>query len=182
MSAQKQPEIVTLVDEAGTAVGSAPRDVVRRDNLLHAATAVLVRNSHGLVYLHRRAADKDWAPSCHDVAAGGVLRAGERPEESARRELAEELGIAGARLVPLGLNLYQDDLTRCVEHCYETHWDGPVVHADDEVVWGDWITLRDLDRLLRDPAFHFVPDTRQLLARLATAGVHDYAALRTLAP
>ena len=59
----------------------------------------------------------------------------------------------------------------------ETH-----LHADDEVVWGDWITLRDLDRLLRDPAFHFVPDTRQLLARLATAGVHDYAALRTLAP
>ena len=35
------PEIVALVDLTGAVVGRAERSVVRRDNLLHAATAVL---------------------------------------------------------------------------------------------------------------------------------------------
>ena len=37
-------EIVALVDRTGAVVGSAERSVVRRENLLHAATAVLVRD------------------------------------------------------------------------------------------------------------------------------------------
>jgi isopentenyldiphosphate isomerase len=170
-------EIVALVDRAGTVVGSATRTVVRRDNLLHGATGVLVRDRAGRVYVHRRSPDKDWAPGFHDCAAGGVRQYGEGPEESAARELAEELGVTGAHLRPLGTFLYEDDATRCVEHVYETTWDGPVVHADQEVVWGTWMTLVELGRLLRDPGWMFVPDTRQLLTRLARDGVGDYGEL-----
>ena len=100
------------------------RSVVRRDNLLHAATAVLVRDPAGRIYVHRRSPDKDWAPSHHDAAAGGVMAYGEEPAASAARELAEELGVTGATLRPLGLSVYEDDATRCVEHCFETTWDG----------------------------------------------------------
>jgi len=170
-------ETVALVDRSGTVVGSAERSVVRRDNLLHAATAVLVRDPAGRIYVHRRAPDKDWAPGCHDAAAGGVLTDGEEPVASAHRELAEELGIAGAELRPLGLSVFEDDTTRCVEHCFETTWDGPVEHADGEVVWGTWMTLPELAEHLADPAWPFVPDTRALLARLAAERVGDYADL-----
>lgn len=170
-------EIVALVDPDGVVVGSSPRSVVRRENLMHAGTAVLVRNSVGQVYLHRRSPDKDWAPGFHDCAAGGVIQAGEAPAESAARELAEELGVTGVSLNPLGGWLYEDDTTRCFAHCFEVVWDGPVVHADHEVVWGTWLSLGDLGRLLRDPQWMFVPDTRQLLTRLARDGVGDYRAL-----
>jgi Cys-tRNA(Pro) deacylase len=173
-------ELVALVDADGTPVGSAPRSLVRRDNLLHSATAVLVRDGSGQIYLHRRSPAKDWAPGFHDCAAGGVLRHGEVPAESAARELAEELGIEGALLRPLGTSLYEDDALRCLEHCYETAWDGPVRHVDDEVAWGTWTTLEDLDRRLREPSWPFVPDTRQLLAGLAVDRVGDYAALTSL--
>jgi len=173
-------EIVTLVDRTGAVVGSAERSVVRRENLLHAATAVLVRDPEGRIYVHRRSPDKDWAPGHHDAAAGGVLGHGERPLQAAERELAEELGIAGAILRPLGLSVYEDDTTRCVEHCFETTWQGPIRWADGEVVWGAWLTLADLDAHLADPTWPFVPDTRHLLARLARDRVADYAALRTL--
>lgn len=172
------PEEVALVDRDGTVVGSAPRSVVRRDNLLHASTAVLVRDSEGRIYVHRRADDKDWAPSHHDCCAGGVLRVGEEPEPSARRELAEELGITGKfAFLPLGHNLYEDDQTRCLESVYEVVWDGPVRHADHEVVWGRWMTLAELAGLLADPTWPFVPDTRQLLGHLAASGARDYAGL-----
>ena len=122
-------EVVALVDRSGDVVGSAQRSVVRRENLLHSATGVLVRDGEGRIYVHRRSPDKDWAPGAHDAAAGGVLQVGEEPAASAVRELAEELGITGAELRPLGLSVYEDDTTRCVEHVYETTWTGAVHHA-----------------------------------------------------
>jgi 8-oxo-dGTP pyrophosphatase MutT (NUDIX family) len=173
-------EIVALVDRAGAVVGSAPRSRVRRDNLMHAATAVLVRHPDGRIYVHRRSAAKDWQPSAYDAAAGGVLQHGEDPVASAARELEEELGIVGTVLRPLGLSVHEDDTTRCVEHCFETTYDGVVTHADGEVVWGGWMTLAELGSRLTDPAWPFVPDTRALLERLWLAAVGDYAELGTL--
>ncbi len=171
-------EDVVLVDREGTVVGAAPRSEVRRDNLLHAATAVLVRNASGQIYVHRRSPDKDWAPGHHDACAGGMLRVGEEPEPSARRELAEELGIDGeVDLLPLGHNLYEDEFTRCRESAFEVRWDGPVRFADHEVVWGSWMTLPELGIRLREPRWPFVPDTRQLLVDLAARNLRDYASL-----
>jgi 8-oxo-dGTP pyrophosphatase MutT (NUDIX family) len=102
------------------------------------------------------------------------------PAASAERELSEELGIAGAELAPLGLSVYEDDSTRCVEHCFSTTWTGEVRHADGEVVWGAWLTLSELDERLADPSWPFVPDTRALLRRLAAEGVADYGRLESL--
>lgn len=173
-------ETVALVDLDGHVTGSAPRTVVRRDNLPHAATAVLVRNSSGEIFVHRRSPEKDWAPGFHDAAAGGVMQYGEEPVAAAARELEEELGISGVTLEPLGTSWYEDDLTRCMEHCFETVWDGPVTYADAEVVWGEWMSLPRLDALLASPGWPFVPDTRKLLTRLAVEGCGDYASLAGL--
>lgn len=170
-------ELVALVDEDGRVVGSAPRSVVRRENLLHSATAVLVRDPAGLIYLHRRSDTKDWAPGHWDAAAGGVIVLGEESRESALRELGEELGITPAALTELGQHVYQDDTVRCLEYAYEVVWDGPVRHQPEEVAEGRWATLAELADLLADPGVPFVPDTRHLLTRLATDDVGDYADL-----
>ena len=170
-------EVVALVDEHGHVVGSAPRSVVRRDNLRHAATAVLVRDPARRIYLHRRTETKDWAPGHWDIAAGGVIALGEQPDESALRELEEELGITGVELVALGSHLYEDESTRCFEHIYEVTWDGAVRHQPEEVAEGCWVTFGELGEVLTDPARRFVPDSRQLLGRLADAGIGDYREL-----
>ncbi len=170
-------EFVSLVDEHCTVVGEVPRSRMRSENLRHAATGVLLRDPRGRIYVHRRSPGKDWCPGCHDAAAGGVLRPGEEPERSAVRELAEELGVVGAALRPLGTQLYEDETVRCFEHVYEATYDGVVHHLDGEVVWGGWMELPALGRLLRDPEWPFVPDTRSLLDRLAREGVGDYRAL-----
>ena len=170
-------EIVALVDADGRVVGSAARSVVRHDNLRHAATAVLLRDSGGRIYLHRRSDTKDWAPGHWDAAAGGVIALGEDPYESAVRELGEELGVTGTPLVELGRHLYEDDTTRCFEYAYEARWDGPLHHQVEEIAEGRWVSIHELAALLTDPEVAFVPDTRQLLVQLASRGQADYGAL-----
>ncbi|MGI8695317.1 MAG: NUDIX hydrolase, partial [Mycobacteriales bacterium] len=72
--------MVALYDPAdpdGRVLGRAPRSDVRAGNLPHAGTGVLVRDSAGRVYVHRRADTKDVFPGLHDCFAGGVVGAGE---------------------------------------------------------------------------------------------------------
>lgn len=170
-------EQVALVDAEGVVVGVAGRSEVRRDNLRHSATVVIVRDPQGRIYVHRRSTDKDWSPSHHDAAAGGVLLHGETPERAARRELAEELGIEGVRLAALPGVVYEDESVRCRLHVYETTYDGPVRHLDGEVVWGTWMTLPELAEHLRRDDWLFVPDTRAVLRSLAAADIGDYGDL-----
>lgn len=151
-------ELVELYSEDGRPTGEvAERSRMRAENLRHAATQVVVRNGSGQVYVHRRTDVKDVYPGYYDLAAGGVLQAGEVPDEAAERELAEELGIAGVTLTPLFEADYADDHTRFHAYCYECTWDGPIRWQPEEVAWGEWVGPRRLARLLDEVSF--MPDS-----------------------
>ena len=155
--------IYDLEDPAGRVVSAAPRGGMRARTLPHAATAVILRKPTGAIFVHRRADTKDIWPGRHDCAAGGVLQAGEDPDEAAARELAEELGIEGAVLVPLVQCWYLGPDTRYFAYAYVTTWDGPVRFADGEVAEGWWEDPSVLYDRLKDTSWPFVPDTRALL-------------------
>jgi NUDIX domain. len=152
-------ELVAQFDAAGNLVGACRRSVMRRDNLWHAASSIVVRGPADGVYLHRRTLSKDVFPGLLDFAAGGVVLADEDPAVGALRELDEELGVHGADLVPLGVVTYADDHTRYHAHRFFTTWDGAIRWQPEEVAWGDWVPLRDLvSRVDREPGT-FVPDS-----------------------
>jgi 8-oxo-dGTP pyrophosphatase MutT (NUDIX family) len=104
-------ELVALYDDAGHPRGCSPRSVMRARNLRHAAAAVVLRDPRGRVYVHRRTSFKDVYPGLLDFAAGGVVAAGEDPQEAAVRELEEELGVSGVRLEAIGEGDYADECT-----------------------------------------------------------------------
>jgi isopentenyldiphosphate isomerase len=166
-------ELVALYAEGdltGKVVGTAPRSRVRAENLPHAATAVLLRDVAGRVYVHRRTDTKDVYPGMHDAWAGGVVLAGEDPAEAASRELTEELGVRGCDLRGLGVFWYADEHTNYLAYAFEARWDparhGPVVHQPEEVAAGWWMDWDDLAARLADPGWPFVPDGRVGLERL----------------
>lgn len=163
MSHDPAAELVAVLDDSGRQCDVATRARVRRDNLLHGATAILVRRGDGSIYVHRRTDSKDIYPGAHDCWAGGVLAADEIADDGALRELAEELGITGVRLTPLLTTRWSDDRVRAIYHAYTLTWDGPIVHQPEEVAWGAWWTPKKLANRLADPAFEFVPDGRRLL-------------------
>jgi 8-oxo-dGTP pyrophosphatase MutT (NUDIX family) len=163
-------EYVAIVDRSGQVVGSASRSVMRRDNLPHLVVAVLLQDSSGRVYVHRRTDTKDVFPGRHDCFSAGCVQAGEEPGAAAERELAEELGVSGVALEPLATGWYEDESTRHLWHGYLATYDGKVVHQADEIAWGGWMTLDDLRAHLADPQWPFVPDGRALLEELLATG------------
>ena len=125
-------EIVALVDGQNRVIGSAPRHQMRAGNLLHRASYVFVFNSAGDLYVQHRTPTKDVYPAYWDLAAGGVVLHGESYEESAERELAEEMGIRGVGLEPW-FDFFFEGAGRCWGRAFSCIWDGPVVPQPEEV-------------------------------------------------
>lgn len=166
-------EVVALYDDGGRPDGSAPRSVMRAQNLRHAATGVVVRDPYGRVYVHRRTPTKDVYPGYWDFTAGGVLLAGEDPLDGARRELAEELGVT-SELEPLGEDDYADAHTTYHAFRYTTTWDGPITPQPEEVAYGAWLSIEHLLERLADLDVSFMPDARALFGGWLTDRASDH--------
>ncbi|MGZ4612134.1 MAG: NUDIX hydrolase [Kineosporiaceae bacterium] len=167
-------ELVALYDPddpVGRVTGTAPRSRVRRENLPHAATCVVVRRSSGEVLLHRRSEAKDVYPGLRDCSFCGVVLAGEEPQAAAARELEEEAGIGVADLTALGSAWYRDEHTWYLGFVFRTTWDAAVRFEDGEVIEAWWEAPDAVVAALADPATPFVPDTRSLLTRLPREAV-----------
>src|SRR5262249_51458421 len=117
-------EMVDVVDADDRVIGQATRAEVRAQKLRHRATYILVFNSHGQLCVHQRTATKDIYPSYYDVAVGGVVGAGERYDDGAQRELAEELGIRGVAPRPILKFQYEDADNRVNGRVYSCSYDG----------------------------------------------------------
>jgi isopentenyldiphosphate isomerase len=82
-----------VVDEGGARIGIATRSACHSDpSLIHLSIHVVVLTPDGVLW-QLRGPYKDSAPMAWDHACSGHVAAGERVRESARRELAEEIGI-----------------------------------------------------------------------------------------
>lgn len=162
-------ELVDVVDDSDCVIGQARRSDVRRKNLRHRSVYVLVFNSSGQIFVHRRTLTKDVFPGYWDVAVGGVLNAGESYNDGAQRELREELGVDGVPLRRLFPLRYDDAANRVAGVLYSCACDGPFHLQASEIIEGMWVDLDVLlDRTQRDP---FCPDSlealRLYLAKLA---------------
>jgi len=126
-------EIVTVVDTENRPVAELPRHRVRSENLPHRATYIFVFDRGGRVLVQRRTAIKDIYPSHYDLAAGGVVAAGESYEECAEREAEEELGIRDAPLEPKFDIYCEDARNRCFGRVFTCVHEGPFTLQPEEV-------------------------------------------------
>ena len=90
-------ELFDICDANGIPTGeTVEREKAHAEGICHRTAHVWVirRDRHGvLILMQKRSDDKDSFPGCFDTSSAGHIRAGDEPEESAVRELAEELGI-----------------------------------------------------------------------------------------
>jgi isopentenyldiphosphate isomerase len=154
-------ELVDVVDEEGRTVGVVSRQEMRARRLPHRSAYVLVFNRVGDLFIHLRVPTKDVYPAHWDVAVGGVLAAGEHFDDGARREAAEELGVALAveRLFPLR---WVDEHTIVHGMAYRAEHGGPFRLQPEEIVRGEFVALDAVAaRAAQEP---FCPDGLAVLA------------------
>src|SRR5438876_2307023 len=86
-------EQLPVVDKNDRIRNYASRSEVHGNNLRHRAVHILIFNQAGDVYLQQRSRWKDRHPLKWDSSAAGHVTAGENYDETARRELNEELRV-----------------------------------------------------------------------------------------
>jgi len=158
-----QDEIVLIVDKDNKETGSATRHEMRTSGLAHRASYILVFNSRGELFVQKRTMSKDIYPGYYDVATGGVVLAGESYEESARRELGEELGIRDAALTCHFSFFYAADKNQVWGKVYSCLHDGELILQAEEVESGFFAAPEDV--LVLSETQPFTPDGISVLQR-----------------
>jgi isopentenyl-diphosphate Delta-isomerase len=174
-------ELFDVVDEHDRVLRREPRAEVHRQRLLHRAVHILVFNARGEVYLQRRSAQKDTYPHRWTTSCSGHVDAGEDYDPAAVRELAEELGLGGAKvegtkgkptaspLQPKTRNSKLETIVPFVKHppCRETGWefiwiytlttDAAPAPDPGEISEGRWIEPAELDAWMSREPKAFTP-------------------------
>ena len=155
--------MVTIVDGMDGVIGSIARPLMRLKGSIYRVTYILIFNDSGLLLVQKRTESKDQYPGRLDLAAGGVVAFNEGYEESAQRELFEELG-SRAELVDHGKAYFEDRTCEPVNRnwgrIYSCVDDGPFRLQPSEVSEAQFM---DIDTALALPPDQVTPDTRQAL-------------------
>jgi isopentenyl-diphosphate delta-isomerase type 1 len=132
-------DIFDIVNEHDEVIGRKPRSEVHARGLLHRAVHVLVFNSRGEIFLQKRSRLKDRQPGVWDSSCSGHVDSGEIYDETAVRELQEEIGL---RINSPPQKLFKIDA--CAETDAEFVWiyrcesEGPFQLHPDEIETGGW--------------------------------------------
>jgi isopentenyl-diphosphate delta-isomerase type 1 len=155
-------DLVILVDERDTPIGTAPRrEVHGRDTPLHRAFSCFLFNDRGDVLLQQRAPTKTAWPSIWSNTCCGHPLPGEPLEAAVRRRLREELGLeAGELTLALADYRYRAEHRGVVENEICPVWIGRAVgepRPDPSeaaaIMWLPWSRFVNGVRLSLDPFF-----------------------------
>jgi len=138
-------EFFDVVDERDRVVRKASRHEVHKGKLLHRAVHIFVFNKEGELFLQKRSRWKDMHPSKWDSSAAGHVNAGDGFDDTAPRELVEELGVE-APLQFVGKINARDRTGQEFVHLYRAQHEGPFVLARSEIECGAFFPLSIIKR------------------------------------
>jgi 16S rRNA (adenine1518-N6/adenine1519-N6)-dimethyltransferase len=133
-----------IVDESDCVLRQASRHEAHTQGLLHRAVHIFVFNERGELFLQRRSRWKDMHPLRWDSSAAGHVNAGNTYEETAPRELEEELGVS-APVTEIGWIAARATTGWEFVRLYRAEHPGPFRLNPAEIDTGGWFTLAQLD-------------------------------------
>lgn len=158
-----------IFDEDDKQVGEAMLEDILEKSLLHRVVNVTVEDENGNVLLQMRGPHVGTNPNTWDFATAGYVDLGEDYEQTANRELSEELGIDKADLQNLGVereNLRIDDyeVKRFVGRFKAVIPRNTKLKLEEgEVADVRWFTRQELRQLLNESPKELTPYFRNWL-------------------
>jgi isopentenyl-diphosphate delta-isomerase type 1 len=94
-----QNEQFIVVNEKDEVIGYKTRyECHHNKNYIHRAVDIILTNNEGKIVMQKRSLQKDLYPGCYCVTASGHVSKGESYEDTAQRELKEEMGVDNVQL------------------------------------------------------------------------------------
>ena len=143
-------ELLDIVDVNDRVTGVASRGEIHARGLMHRSVHVLVFNNESSVLLQKRSMQKDQCAGMWDSSCAGHVESGQSYEETAPRELQEELGFSPVE--PLKV-LFK--MQPCADNGYEfamvyaIQYEGPFTAAEDEIDELRWFTRVQIDEWIK---------------------------------
>ncbi len=138
-----------VVDGRDRVVGNATRHEVHTGRLLHRAVHIFVFNRAGDLFLQKRSRWKDAHPSKWDSSAAGHVDSGREYDETAVRELREELGVE-ANVTLLAAIPASGRTGHEFVRLYKAGSEGPFVLARSEIECGAFFPVPIIRRWIQN--------------------------------
>ena len=169
-----QDEMIGIYNEKDEYIGKATRKEMWQKKLTHRCTCIIVINDKKEILVQTRSLNKDFCPGYLDTVIGGRVKDGENVDESAERELFEELGINvkenNKKLNFFGKHFFED--TKCKIWAYQYYIFlneeevKKITFKDKEVSKIEWHCLNDIYELKQNQKIKIIPSCFQILNNL----------------
>lgn len=147
MPQDDRTELFYWVDEDDQELGSITRaEAHSGSKKIHRAVAILVQNPEGTkVLLQKRSEQKDMDPGLWSYSVGGHVQYGKEYQETAEREMVEELGIgAPLTLVMKRLEIVEDEREYTTFFLATVSEETPLTLDPYEISETRWVKVKDL--------------------------------------
>lgn len=148
-------ELLDIIDENGAPLNiTKPRTEAHKDGDWHQVAHIYVLNNKDEFLTHLRAPFKDLHPNCWDSRFGGHVRAGQSADETAIRELEEEIGIKAKIEELIKGRIYKHDGGTNKEfinvYYFKLRQNDSIKFNDKEVVEVKWMAVPEILKSAKD--------------------------------
>ena len=151
-------EIIGIYDENDNYIRKDTRKNMRKNNLIHRCTDIVVVNSKNEILVQTRSTKKEYCPGYLDAVVGGVVGDGEDVDICAEREIKEEIGIdinkTEQKLKFISKFFFEEDICRVWTYCYLLKLTDneikDIKFCDHEITSAQWINKDKLIKMFQD--------------------------------
>lgn len=142
-------EVFDVVDINDRVIGQSTRGEVHNNkNLIHRSVGIAVFNSNQKIFLQRRSLTKDVDALLWTISCSGHVLSGEGYNETAKRELWEELGIQDTVINFLTKYIYKGLVETEITSLYKVVYNGEIVLQTEEILEGKFLSKEEVIRTL----------------------------------
>ena len=164
-------EIIGIFDENDNYIGKDTRINMRKNNLIHRVTYIVVSNQKGEIMIQKRSLTKEYCPGYLDAVIGGVVGDGEDVNLCAEREVREEIGIdikdKKDKLNFIFKFFFNEDICKCWIYCYHLKLTEEEVNlikfGDNEIVSIKWFNKNELIKIFSNIKIKFTEGSKKAI-------------------
>ena len=172
-------EIIGIYDENDNYVRKDTRKNMRKNNLIHRCTDIVVLNTKGEILVQTRSLTKEYCPGYLDAVVGGVVGDGEDVNLCAEREVGEEIGIdinnINDKMKFIGKHFVNEDICRVWTYCYLLKLTDEEIKSikfrDNEISSIEWIPKNQLLKMFEDGKTKITEGSKQTILLFSSKGI-----------